>query len=96
MAFELGVGGVGRIADQRQDGACALGQVLRQRAGLQHLPGVICSNAVVTLRVVAAVARLGWQLGKDLGLLGFDDTEWSPYVGPGISTIAQPTDSAPK
>lgn len=65
---------------------------LRQRAGLQHVPGVICSNAVVTLRVVAAVARLGWQLGKDLGLLGFDDTEWSPYVGPGISTIAQPTD----
>jgi LacI family kdg operon repressor len=65
---------------------------LRQRAGSQHLPGVICSNAVVTLRVVAAVARLGWQLGKDLGLLGFDDTEWSPYVGPGISTIAQPTD----
>lgn len=65
---------------------------LRQRADSQHLPGVICSNAVVTLRVVAAVARLGWQLGKDLGLLGFDDTEWSPYVGPGISTIAQPTD----
>lgn len=64
---------------------------LRQRAG-QRLPGVLSSNAVVTLRVVAAMARLGWQLGPDLGLVGFDETEWSPYVGPGLSTIAQPTD----
>ncbi|SFB75663.1 transcriptional regulator, LacI family [Polaromonas sp. OV174] len=64
---------------------------LRQRAG-GRLPGVLSSNAVVTLRVVAAMARLGWRLGSDLGLVGFDDTEWSPYVGPGLSTIAQPTD----
>jgi len=68
---------------------------LRQRASQhadQRLPGVLSSNAVVTLRVVAAMARLGWQLGSDLGLVGFDETEWSPYVGPGLSTIAQPTD----
>jgi LacI family transcriptional regulator, kdg operon repressor len=64
---------------------------LRQRAG-NRLPGVISSNAVVTLRVVAAMARLGWRFGADLGLVGFDDTEWSPYIGPGLTTIAQPTD----
>ena len=64
---------------------------LRQRAD-ERLAGVISSNAVVTLRVVAAMARLGWQFGTDLGLVGFDDTEWSPYIGPGITTIAQPTD----
>jgi LacI family kdg operon repressor len=64
---------------------------LRQRADLR-LPGVVSSNAVVTLRVVAAMARLGWRLGIDMGLVGFDDTEWSPFVGPGLSTIAQPTD----
>lgn len=64
---------------------------LRRRARGQ-LAGVISSNAVVTLRVVAAMARLGWHFGTDLGLVGFDDTEWSPYIGPGITTIAQPTD----
>ncbi len=64
---------------------------LRARAG-QRLAGVVSSNAVVTLRVVAAMARLGWRLGPDIGLVGFDETEWSPYVGPGLSTIAQPTD----
>ncbi|MEP6966226.1 MAG: LacI family DNA-binding transcriptional regulator [Polaromonas sp.] len=65
-------------------------RALRKRAG-GRLPGVISSNAVVTLRVVAATARLGWRFGSDLGLVGFDDTEWSPYIGPGITTIAQPT-----
>ena len=64
---------------------------LRQRAG-ERLPGVLSSNAVVTLRLVAAMARLGWKFGTDIGLVGFDETEWSPYVGPGLSTIAQPTD----
>ena len=64
---------------------------LRQRAQ-GRLPGVISSNAVVTLRVVAAMARLGWRFGAELGLVGFDDTEWSPYIGPGLTTIAQPTD----
>jgi LacI family kdg operon repressor len=54
--------------------------------------GVITSNAVVTLRVLASIERLGWKLGVDLGLVGFDNTEWSPFVGPGLSTIAQPTD----
>ena len=64
---------------------------LREHAS-GRLPAVISSNAVVTLRVVASMARLGWQLGTDLGLVGFDDTEWSPYIGPGLTTIAQPTD----
>lgn len=65
---------------------------LRQRAQAGRLPGIFTSNAVVTLRVVAAMARLGWRFGVDVGLVGFDDTEWAPYVGPGLSTIAQPTD----
>ncbi|ABM36807.1 transcriptional regulator, LacI family [Polaromonas naphthalenivorans CJ2] len=66
-------------------------QSLRQRAE-GRLSAVISSNAVVTLRVVAAMARLGWRLGADLGLVGFDETEWSPFIGPGLSSIAQPTD----
>lgn len=62
----------------------------RQRAGGRRL-GVIASNAVVTLRVAAALARLGWHFGEELGFVGFDETEWAPHVGPGLSAIAQPT-----
>jgi len=78
------------VADDTDGLSLAL-QRLRQSAG-ERLPGVLSSNAVVTLRVVVAMTRLGWRLGPDIGLVGFDDTEWSPYVGPGLSTIAQPTD----
>ena len=84
----------GSTFESREDDSEGLDDALRslrQRAGTR-LPGVVSSNAVVTLRVVAALARLGWRLGTDLGLVGFDETEWSPYVGPGLSTIAQPTD----
>lgn len=65
-------------------------RALRERARAGRA-AVISSNAVVTLRIVAAMARLGWQLGADVGLIGIDETEWSPYVGPGISTVSQPT-----
>lgn len=84
----------GRVFEHAADDPLALDEALRslrQRAGTR-LPGVLTSNAVVTLRVVAAMARLGWKLGTDVGLVGFDDTEWSPYIGPGLSSIAQPTD----
>jgi LacI family kdg operon repressor len=84
----------GRVFEHAADDPLALDEALRslrQRAGTR-LPGVLTSNAVVTLRVVAAMARLGWKLGIDVGLVGFDDTEWSPYIGPGLSSIAQPTD----
>lgn len=64
---------------------------LKRRAG-RRPAAVMASNAVVTLRVAAAVSQLGWRFGQDLGFIGFDETEWAPLVGPGLSTIAQPTD----
>lgn len=64
---------------------------LRERAGALP-PAVLSSNAVISLRVAAAAARLGWRFGVDLGMVGFDETEWAPLIGPGLSTIAQPTD----
>ncbi|MDM0113054.1 LacI family DNA-binding transcriptional regulator [Variovorax sp. J22R133] len=65
---------------------------LKKRAGRGRRAAVLAGNAVVTLRVAAAVERLGWRFGVDIGLVGFDDTEWASLIGPGLSTIAQPTD----
>jgi len=40
-----------------------------------------------------AVMRLGLRFGPDIGFIGFDELEWAPLVGPGLTTIAQPTDA---
>jgi len=66
---------------------------LRKRAKRGRRAAVVAGNAVVTLRVAQAMARLGWQFGADLGFVGFDDPEWASLIGPGLSTVAQPTDA---
>ncbi len=67
-------------------------RTLRQRARRGRRAAVVAGNAVITLRVASAVSRLGWRFGTDLGFVGFDDPEWASLIGPGLSTIAQPTD----
>jgi LacI family kdg operon repressor len=71
----------------------ALDAELQRLRAQGRRPAVLASNAVVTLRVADAVARLGWRFGADLGFVGFDETDWAPLVGPGLTTIAQPTDA---
>ena len=87
-----GKGTGGQVVEPGDD--AALLQTLRElkrRAG-RRPAAVLAGNAVVTLRVATAVAQLGWRFGTDLGFIGFDETEWAPLVGSGLSTIAQPTD----
>lgn len=68
-------------------------RALRKRARSGRRAAVLSGNAVVTLRVASAMARLGWHFGVELGFVGFDDPEWAPLIGPGLSAIAQPTDA---
>lgn len=91
---QQGKGVAARTLELDDGGNEPLQQALRdlgRRAG-KRPPAVLSSNAVVTLRVAAAVAALGWQFGTDIGFVGFDETDWAPLVGPGLTTIAQPTD----
>ncbi len=64
---------------------------LRRRAG-RRPAAVISSNSVTTLRVASEIARLGWRFGEEIGFVGFDETEWAHLVGPGLTTVAQPTE----
>jgi LacI family transcriptional regulator, kdg operon repressor len=84
----------GASFESTAEGSAALDgalRALRQRAG-QSAPAVLASNAVISLRIAGAAARLGWRFGIDLGMVGIDETEWAPLIGPGLTTIAQPTD----
>jgi LacI family kdg operon repressor len=88
-------GGAGFVSQPGDAGAAALDaallDLLRRTAGARA--AVFSGNAVVTLRVAASATRIGAALGSGLGLLGFDETDWAPLVGPGLSTLAQPTDA---
>jgi LacI family transcriptional regulator, kdg operon repressor len=76
--------------DQPPDMEAALADWLGRTGG--EAAAVLSANAVMSLRVAEACSRQGWQFGRDLGFVGFDDPSWMPIVGPGLSAIAQPTD----
>ena len=85
-------GAVHESAEEDVNGLDAALHTLRQRARRgRRDAAVISGNGVVTLRVAAAVARLGWRFGDELGFVGFDEADWSSLVGPGLTSIAQPT-----
>lgn len=69
----------------------ALRRLLEPVAGGTRV-AAIAGNAVVTLRVAASMARLKRSFGVEAGFVGFDDPEWASLIGPGLTTIAQPTD----
>jgi LacI family kdg operon repressor len=83
----------GAVYESHAEDSADLEQHLRAMHARRRRPAVLASNAVITLRVASAVANLGWHFGQDVGLVGIDETEWAPLVGPGLSTIAQPTDA---
>ncbi|WP_028534838.1 LacI family DNA-binding transcriptional regulator [Paludibacterium yongneupense] len=73
----------------------ALDTALRAFAGdgSGQRKALLAASGVVTLQLVLAMRRLGLALPDDLGLLGFDELPWASVAGPGISTLAQPTDA---
>lgn len=87
-------GVTGRTFESTAETPEALDDALRQLRGRSRKSraAVLAGNAVISLRVAAAAAQLGLRFGTDLGLVGFDETEWAPLLGPGLTTIAQPTD----
>jgi LacI family kdg operon repressor len=87
-------GQVFECAGEDGGGLDAALRALHERAGREgRRAAVIAGNAVVTLRVASAMARLGLRFGADIGFVGFDDPEWAPLIGPGLSAVAQPTDA---
>jgi len=86
----------GTVFEAPGDDGAALDDALRalqRRARRGRRCAVLAGNAVVTLRVAAAMQRLGLRFGDDVGFVGFDDPEWAPLIGPGLSAVAQPTDA---
>jgi len=94
VTAQAGKGVGGSVLELGDGDDSALDQALRdlKRRGGRRPAALMASNALVTLRIASAMARLGWRFGGELGFVGIDETEWAPLIGDGLTTIAQPTD----
>lgn len=48
------------------------------------------ANAEMALGVLAEIERRGLRVGRDIGLIMFDDAPWAPFTSPPMSVISQP------
>lgn len=52
---------------------------------------IVSVNGITTLCICHALKRLNLDIGKHIGLIGFDDASWASIIGNGITTLKQPT-----
>jgi LacI family transcriptional regulator len=49
---------------------------------------IIISGTVITLGVIKAITDQGWSIPKEISLIGFTDTMFSPYLVCAITTVS--------
>jgi LacI family fructose operon transcriptional repressor len=53
---------------------------------------IFTSNSLLTAGAFEAIRERKLQVPNDIALVGFDETEWSEFVTPSITVMAQPTE----
>lgn len=53
---------------------------------------LVTSNSLLLAGALQAIRACGLRLPQQIGLVGFDETDWAALVEPGITVLAQPTD----
>jgi DNA-binding LacI/PurR family transcriptional regulator len=76
----------------RGDGKLAGGK--QRAADLLQLPSpptaIFCYNDMTALGVIEAVHARGWQVGRELSVVGFDDLFFAASLQPSLTTLHQP------
>lgn len=66
--------------------------VMTEMLKLKNRPdAIITGNSRLTIGVLDAIKRAGLRLQQDIGLAGFDETNWTPFLEGGITVVSQPT-----
>ncbi len=77
-----------RHAPYRQQGG---GAAAAELLDLPEPPDALfVANGEMTLGALDEIKRRGLRLGRDIGLVMFDDTPWAPLITPAVSVVAQP------
>jgi DNA-binding LacI/PurR family transcriptional regulator len=51
---------------------------------------LVCAGDDVALWTMHFLAQAGWEVGRDISLVGFDDVKQAEYSSPALTTIRQP------
>ncbi|HEY8805939.1 MAG TPA: LacI family DNA-binding transcriptional regulator [Clostridium sp.] len=52
---------------------------------------IFAANGVIMLKIILLLQQKGLKIPDDVAVAGFDNLDWAPAIGGGITTIAQPT-----
>ena len=77
-----------RRCDFKVAGARAAGAALLD--GPDRPDALFVASGLMVLGVLQAMRERGLRAGRDVGLVAFDDTPWTPLLDPPLSVIAQP------
>lgn len=92
-ADELAVAGIphGPEGDSSQQLHAALKAGRRLLDEVGRGGAVVCASDLLALGVERAATERNWQIGRDIGIVGFDDSALAELAG--ISSVAQPLDA---
>ncbi|MDR3587076.1 MAG: LacI family DNA-binding transcriptional regulator [Desulfosporosinus sp.] len=51
---------------------------------------IFTSNNLMTLGCLKALTEIGWILGEQVGLIGFDDLDFAEFVNPPLTVVSRP------
>lgn len=77
-----------RRTDFRADGARRATMELLTQADPPD--ALLVANSTMAIGVLAALAALNLRLGRDVGVVAFDDAPWAALIDPPLSVVAQP------
>lgn len=61
-------------------------------AGERHPTCVFCLNDEMAIGAIRACSDLGFRVPEDISVFGYDDTRYSKYLIPALTTVNKPTD----
>lgn len=51
---------------------------------------IFAANTALALGAMRSLSKAGVRIGRDMGMVMFDDAPWAPFVNPAVSVVAQP------
>ena len=57
---------------------------------------VIVAGSQLAIGVVKGIEKFGYEVGKDISVICFDDADWSAHYNPPLTSIRQPLFEAGK